>query len=74
MRQLRCALPPNGLTLNQINGDIKFFKQMSKRFVIKEYKSMTLELMALLVQAYSDDFEDDGYGFDATEDEEDDNL
>lgn len=47
---------------------------MSKRFEIKEYKSMTLELMALLVQAYSDDFEDDGYGFDATEDEEDDNL
>lgn len=74
MRQLRCALPPNGLTLNLINGDIKFFKQMSKRFVIKYYKSMTLELMALLVEAYSDDFEDDGYGFDATKDVEDDNL
>lgn len=47
---------------------------MSKRFVIKYYKSMTLELMALLVEAYSDDFEDDGYGFDATKDVEDDNL
>ena len=74
MRQLRCTLPPNGLTLNLINGDIKFFKQMSNRFVIKYYKSMTLELMALLVEAYSDDFEDDGYGFDATKDVEDDNL
>ena len=47
---------------------------MSKRFVINDYKSITLELMALLVEAYSDDFVVDGYGLDATEDVEDDNL
>ncbi|MEY2970738.1 MAG: hypothetical protein RLZZ599_1111 [Bacteroidota bacterium] len=32
---------------------------MAKRFVIKDYKSMTPDLMALLVEAYPDGFEYD---------------
>ena len=32
---------------------------MPKRFVIKDYKSMTPDLMALLVEAYPDGFEYD---------------
>lgn len=32
---------------------------MAKRFVIKDYKSMTSDLMALLVEAYPDGFEYD---------------
>ena len=36
---------------------------MAKRFVIKDYKSMTPDLMALLVEAYPDGFEYDSEYF-----------
>ena len=74
MRQLSCALPPNGLIIDQINSDIKFFKQMSKRFLVKDYKSVTPGRIPLLFKAYPNDFEGDGDDFDATEDVEDGDL
>ena len=47
---------------------------MAKRFVIKDYKSRTPDLMALLVEAYPDGFEDDGDDFALSEGVEDNDL
>ncbi len=47
---------------------------MSKRFLVKDYKSVTPGRMPLLFKAYPNDFEGDGDDFDATEDVEDDDL